>query len=417
LAVFFYNIFLLFFRSGITIASLWNHKARLWLNGRKNVFEKLESEIGSFKSDIIWIHCSSLGEFEQGRPVIEKIKTEYPGYRLLLTFFSPSGYEIRKNYQGVDWVFYLPLDSKTNAGKFLDIVNPALVVFVKYEYWYYYLSLCKKRSIPLLMVSAIFRKSQPFFKWYGGLYRNMLKCFFHFFVQDEDSKILLQNLKIKNVTIAGDTRFDRVIDVRQSFKPLPEIDHFCGSSKIFVAGSTWPNDEKIISVLSSCFPELKIIIAPHEIHEEHLHSLNEIFPDAMLYSQLKNNYSPSSNSHCLIIDNIGMLSKLYHYASITYIGGGFDKGIHNVLEAAVFGKPVIFGPGFEKFKEAKELIKSGGGFSIISKEELSSIVKKLLDENDFLLTSSSASKNYVFNNKGASDKILHFIYENRLLTR
>ena len=426
--VFLYNIFLVLFRAGTGIASLWNKKARQWRNGRKNIFERMKSEIcmpagkaGNPKPEIIWMHCSSLGEFEQGRPVFEKIKSEYPNARLLLTFFSPSGYEIRKDYKGADWVFYLPLDSKVNAGKFFGIVNPSLVVFVKYEYWYYYLTECKKRNIPLLMVSAIFRSGQPFFNWYGNLYRKMLKCFTHFFVQDENSKSLLQNLNITNVTVAGDTRFDRVITVVENFQPVVEIEKFCGDSKIIVAGSTWPNDEKIIKELASTLPDVKIIIAPHEIHPGHLTQLKNIFPNSVFFSEFKNNPAPGGTKfktpQILIIDNIGMLSKLYRYATITYTGGGFDSGIHNVLEAAVYGKPVIFGPKFEKFKEAIDLIKAGAAFTVNNKEDLNFCVNMLLNENDFYNVSCEAARKYVFDKKGATEKIALYIQENRLLTK
>lgn len=417
-----YNIFLLLFRSGISIASLWNKKARLWRIGRKDIFERLKSEIRNLpagrqgpKSEIIWFHCSSLGEFEQGRPVIESLKSKYPNFKLLVTFFSPSGYEIRKNYKGADWIFYLPIDSKKNARKFFDIVNPSLVVFVKYDYWYYYLTECSKRKIPLLMVSAIFRKNQAFFNWYGNLHRKMLKCFSHFFVQDDGSRKLLQSLNLNNVTVAGDTRFDRVITVAENFIPIPEIENFCGNAKILVAGSTWPNDEKIIKELIASYPELKIIIAPHEIHHEHLQYIKNTFPDSVLFSKLKTSNQLLS-TNCLIIDNIGMLSKLYRYATITYIGGGFDKGIHNILEAAVFGKPVIFGPRFEKFKEATDLIKAEAGFSVENKNEFIARLGTLLNETDFYNKSCAAAKKYVYENKGATKKIIEYIQENRLFT-
>ncbi len=419
----FYNIFLLLFRAGICIASIWNKKVQLWRIGRKDIFERLKSEIRNLpagrqgpKSEIVWFHCSSLGEFEQGRPVIENLKSKYPNSQLLITFFSPSGFEIRKDYKGVDWVFYLPMDSKTNAKKFFDIVNPALVVFVKYDYWYYYLTECKKRKIPLLMVSAIFRKNQIFFRWYGSLHRKMLQCITHFFVQDESSKSLLQNLNINNVTVAGDTRFDRVVTVAENFKPIDEIEKFCGASKILVAGSTWPNDEKIIKEAIASFPDLKLIIAPHEIHGEHLNLLKNIFTNSVFFSELRTLNSELTTTNTLIIDNIGMLSKLYRYASITYIGGGFDKGIHNVLEAAVFGKPVIFGPKFEKFKEAVELIKAGAAFSVNNKEELKTQMDLLLTENDFYKKSCETAKGYVFENRGATEKIVQYIQENRLFT-
>jgi 3-deoxy-D-manno-octulosonic-acid transferase len=367
-------------------------------------------------SKIIWFHCSSLGEFEQGRPLIEKLKSQNPNLKFLLTFFSPSGYEIRKDYKGVDWVFYLPLDSKRNANSFFNIVDPTLAVFVKYDYWYYYLTGCKKRNIPLLLVSGIFRNDQPFFKWYGNLHRGMLNCFTHFFVQDKESLQLLHSINIKNATVAGDTRFDRVSEIAENFTPIEELEKFCGSSQVLVAGSTWPDDEKMTKDATTNIPDLKIIIAPHEIHKEHIDQLRSIFPNAMLHSQLKaHNSEPITLNH-LIIDNIGMLSKLYHYATITYVGGGFNKGIHNTLEAAVYGKPVLFGPNYKKFKEAIGLIETGGGICISSSNELSAILQKFISNKIELELSSKKSFEFVKQNKGATEKILHYIKANRLLT-
>jgi len=416
MAIFFYNIFLFLYRVGISIASIWNNKAKLWIEGRKNIFDSLSSELGSQTSKIIWFHCSSLGEFEQGRPVLEKLKSKNPNSRFLITFFSPSGYEIRKDYKGADWVFYLPLDSRTNAKRFFDIANPSLVVFVKYDYWYYYLIECKKRNIPLLLISGIFRKDQPFFKWYGNLHRKMLNCFTHFFVQDTESFQLLQSIKINNAIVASDTRFDRVSEIAENFKPIEEVEKFCGSSQVLVAGSTWPDDEKLIKEATTKFPNLKIIIAPHEIHKEHIDQLRSIFPDAMLYSQLITQNSQPIASNVLIIDNIGMLSRLYHYATITYVGGGFNKGIHNTLEAAVYGKPVLFGPNYKKFKEAIGLIEAGGGVCINSVTELSAILEKFINNKTELELSSKNSLDFVNQNRGATEKILHYIEANRLLT-
>ena len=416
MAVFFYNIFLLLYRTGIRIASLWNKKARLWLDGRKNIFDRLSAELRTQDSKIIWFHCSSLGEFEQGRPVIEKLKSQNPGLKFLLTFFSPSGYEIRKDYKAVDWVFYLPLDSKANAKLFFEIVKPSLVVFVKYDYWYYYLNECKNRKIPLLLVSGIFRKDQPFFKWYGNLHRSMLNCFTHFFIQDKESLQLLQSTNIINATVAGDTRFDRVSEIAENFTPIPEIEKFCSDSPVLVAGSTWPQDENLIKDTTVNFSDFKIIIAPHEIHREHIDQLKLIFPNAMLYSQLKAHNTQPITSNCLIIDNIGMLSKLYHYATIAYVGGGFNKGIHNILEAAVYGRPVLFGPNYKKFKEAVGLIEKGGGICITSSNEFSAILQKLINNKTELELSSKNSFEFVKQNKGATEKILDYIKANRLLT-
>ena len=416
MAIFIYNIFLLLYRAGIGVASLWNNKAKLWIEGRKNIFGRLGTELRTPNSKLIWFHCSSLGEFEQGRPVMENLRKQTPNSRFLLTFFSPSGFEIRKDYKGADWVFYLPLDSKANAKRFFDIINPSLVVFVKYDYWYYYLTECKKRDIPLLLVSGIFRHDQLFFKWYGNLHRKMLNCFTHFFVQDKESFDLLKTININNTTVAGDTRFDRVSEIAENFKPIEEIEKFCGSSQVLVAGSTWPDDEKVIKDAIATLPDLKIIIAPHEVHKEHIDQLRSIFPDPVLHSQLLTQNSTPTNSNTLIIDNIGMLSRLYHYATITFIGGGFNKGIHNTLEAAVYGKPVLFGPNYKKFKEAIGLIETGGGVCVNSSTELTSQLKRLLTNKDVLESNSKNSFEFVNQNKGATENILHYINANRLLT-
>ena len=405
------------YKTGIIIASLWNKKARLWIDGRKNIFEKLRSQLSTHNSQLIWMHCSSLGEFEQGRPVIEKLRSQIPNSKFILTFFSPSGYEIRKNYKAADWIFYLPMDSASNAKKFIDLVNPQMAIFIKYEYWYYYLNECKKRNIPLLMVSAIFRKGQLFFKWFGGFHRKMLTCFSYFFVQDVESFELLLSISISNVIVAGDTRFDRVAEIAENFKPIEEIEKFCGDSNVLVAGSTWPDDEKILKEAIKDFPDLKLIIAPHEIHAEHLKQLKQVFPDSMFYSQFTTDHLPLTTHNHLIIDNIGMLSRLYHYATITYVGGGFTRGIHNTLEAAVFGKPVVFGPNYKKFKEAIDLINTGGAISVNSSNELVIQLKNLLPDKKLLDEISKRSLDFVQQNKGATEKILTVIQENLRLTR
>jgi len=437
LALIIYNVFLALFRLGISLASLWNRKAILWLEGRKKIFERLNSELLTPDSGLIWMHCSSLGEFEQGRPVLEKIRSGYKDIKILLTFFSPSGYEIRKNYPGVDYVFYLPVDSAENAKRFFEIVNPKLVLFVKYEYWYYYLRECNKRNIPLLMISAIFRENQPFFKWYGGLHRKMLRCFTHLFLQDEKSKELSQSLQINNITVSGDTRFDRVFEIAETAEPLLIIEQFCADQKVLVAGSTWPEDESIIKKAVNSNSGLKLIIAPHEIHDEHLSKLKSLFPGSILFSQLTihpdiakasvdkpafakvsaGKHSPLTSYNCLIIDNIGMLSKLYRHATITYIGGGFNKGIHNILEAAVYGKPVLFGPQYGKFREAVGLIQYGGGINIRNSTELKNCINKLLTDRFFCEETGKKSFEYVRKNKGATEIILNYIHEKRLLTK
>ena len=413
------------------------------MDGRKGIWEKLKSEAGSRRSDdskIIWVHCASLGEFEQGRPLIEKLKAQDAGYKILLTFFSPSGYEIRKNYIGADWVFYLPMDGPQNAKRFMQIVNPSLVIFVKYEFWYYYLKEIKKRNIPLLLVSALFRENSVFFKWYGGLQRKMLFFFDHLFVQNEASKKLLDNISLANAcSVSGDTRFDRVIEIAEQFTPVPGIESFVGDCKTIVAGSTWPEDEEVLQKTITAIndPSLKLIIAPHEINKEHITQLQKLFPGAVLFSEITNDNKQlaidnrqlanntrqlttsiqhPASSNILIIDNIGMLSRLYKYAYITYIGGGFGKGIHNTLEAAVYGKPVVFGPAYHKFNEAIDLINNEGAISINNTENCILIIQKLVTDNSAYAKSCESSKEYVYANKGATNKIMEYIQEKRLLT-
>ena len=419
MGVFFYNIFLFLFHTGAKIASSFNSKAKRWVKGRKEVFKKLETAFTQ-REKVIWIHCASLGEFEQGRPLIEKIRARETGYKVLLTFFSPSGYEIRKDYEGADWVFYLPMDGKRNAKRFLEIVNPSLVIFVKYEFWHYYLATTKQLNIPLLLISGIFRENMHFFKWYGGFSRKMLACFSHFFVQNEESKKLLEGIGLKNVEVTGDTRFDRVIEIAEKAGPIPLIEQFIGDSKTIIAGSTWPGDEEILQKVMAAIndPSLKLIIAPHEINEKHLSSIKELFPGSINYSQLSSQTSniKHQTSNILIIDNIGLLSLLYKYAYITYVGGGFNKsGIHNILEAAVYGKPVLFGPYYHKFKEAVDLVSTGGAFSINNTENTITIFRELLNSKEKYLKSCENSLSYVYANKGATEKILAFIYRNRLL--
>lgn len=406
-----YNLFIRLYFLGIKIASWFNTKAAQWINGRKNLLEKLQSQIDG-KHPIIWMHCASLGEFEQGRPLLETIKRDYPHYKLLITFFSPSGYEIRKNYADADWIYYLPIDTKSNATRFINIVKPKLVIFVKYEFWYHYLNELHQQKIPILLISAIFRKESIFFKAYGGFYRKILTFFTHIFVQDDNSITLLKGLLPKDkVSIAGDTRFDRVVEIANSFSPIPEIAQFTKDKIVIVAGSTWPADEGNIKKAVEKIPSLTLIIAPHEIDDAHIKNLESLFTDSIKFSAIKNGTAQDwSNKHVLIIDNIGMLSRLYYYATICYIGGGFNKsGIHNTLEAAVYGKPVIFGPYYKKFKEAVDLIKINGGISYSNENELFEILLNLKNDNIKLKALSIAAGNFVKNSIGATRIIISFI--------
>jgi len=415
LPTFFYNIFLGLYLAGVKLLSIWNPKARLWLSGRKKfpVIDDLQAG-----KPVTWMHCASLGEFEQGRPVLELIRIQYPNTVIVLTFFSPSGYEAQKNYKGADHIFYLPMDSAINARQFIDAVQPTLVLWVKYEYWFYYLTELKKRAIPTLLISGIFREDQPFFKWYGGLWEKILGSFSHFFVQNEESKKLLSTLDItENITISGDTRFDRVIAIAEKFEPVAGIEQFCGNSKVIVAGSTWEDDEAELIHYVKANPHIKFIIAPHEIGADNIKDVQKEFPYAILYSALNELQKEGAvNSNCLIIDNIGMLSRLYKYADITYVGGAFGEGLHNILEAAVYGKPVLFGSDYDKYAEAIDLIDCGGAISIDNALELEEIINKLLANEGELRSAGDAAKNYVYAKKGATEKIIQHIQEKRLLT-
>lgn len=361
------------------------------------------------------MHCASLGEFEQGRPVLEAIKEAYPGYQVALSFFSPSGYEIRKNYALADYVFYLPADHPQHAKKLLNMLNPQLVLWVKYEYWYYFLTEIKKRNIPLLLISGIFRNSQPFFKWYGGLWMEMLKCFSLLFVQNKQSVDLLQRIGIENFELAGDTRFDRVISIATSSPGIPAVEQWLNGRRAFVAGSTWEEDITELSHFVHKGKNIATIIAPHEIFEENIKKLLKVFPDAQLFSALR--MDQPGISSILIIDNIGMLSVLYRYADICFVGGGYTaNGVHNVLEAAVYGKPVIFGPEHEKFQETNDLVACGGAFSPETPLELEKILHALFADKTALDEAGKAAGNYVREKQGATKKILSYIQRNRLLT-
>lgn len=415
---FFYNIFIKLYPAIAKIISTKNVKAKLWLEGRKNLFTELEKTFKNKNKHIVWMHCSSLGEFEQGRPILEKLKFSYPNYQFLLTFFSPSGFEVQKNYSHADWVFYLPMDSKQNAQKFLHIVQPKLVLFVKYEFWYYYLTEIRNKKIPLLLISANFRKSQPFFKWYGNMYREMLACFTYIFVQDKSCATLLNNIGFtENITIAGDTRFDRVIEIANQLNDIEIIEQFLDKNKTIVAGSTWLEDDEALDHYANTHQDIKFIIAPHQIEEERIQECLRLYKNAILFSQLKNGSIHFSDYNVLIIDNVGMLSKLYKYATISYVGGAFgNDGVHNVLEAAVYGKPVVFGPEYDKYREAVELIENNGGISINNALELENIFEKLLTDYNFYTEIAENASKYVTSKSGSSIIIMDYIYENRLLT-
>ncbi len=401
-----YNISIFFYKYGIHFAALWNKKARQWKEGRKDIFQKIKTQLTG-NQQIIWVHCASLGEFEQGRPLIEKIKTTLPHYKIFLTFYSPSGYQIRKDYPLADYIFYLPADSKSNAKRFLELVQPEIAIFVKYEFWYHYLHQLHQREIPTFLISAVFRKDQIFFKSYGNFFKNMLSFFNHIFVQNETSKTLLLQKEIKHVTLAGDTRVDRVLQIQKEAKSYGIIEAFRGTSELVIGGSTWPPDEDILVkwIQAQKGFRWKFIIAPHDISESHLQEIeSKLTINSIRFS--KANAFNSTAARVMIIDNIGMLSSIYQYGKIAMIGGGFGAGIHNTLEPIAFGLPVIFGEKYQKFEEANYLVKSGGGFSISNFSDFEKMMTQL--ENDsFYKNASQEARNYVHQNQGATDLIFN----------
>lgn len=397
-----YNIGIQFYGLVVRIFSLFNNKASLFVKGRTDIFNNIRQQL-SPSSSYIWFHFASLGEFEQGRPLLEAIKHKHPYKKIVITFFSPSGYEIRKNYSLAEGVFYLPLDTHANARKIIELFKPEIAVFTKYEYWFHYFNTLQAQNIPIFIISGIFRPGQVFFKWYGGFNRKILGFVKHFFVQNEASLTLLKQINITNVSISGDTRFDRVAENAASPKQLPLIEKFCGTSKIFIAGSTWPADEQLLSGLIETNPDWKFIIAPHEIDKPHIQEIQKLVPTAVKYSAYA---TASAQSQVMIIDNIGLLSAIYSYGDIAYIGGGFGVGIHNTLEAAAFGLPVIFGPKYDKFQEAKDLIQIGGAASIRNYDELSLTFQQFANNNP-----GEKSKAYVSSKLGSSQQILNYLTE------
>ena len=409
-----YSLAIHFYAFIIALISPFHKKARIMRLGQWKTNSILREKIDR-NAKYIWFHASSLGEFEQGRPMMEKIKAEHPEYKILLTFFSPSGYEVRKNYNGADVICYLPFDTPFRVKKFLNLANPSIAVFIKYEFWGNYLQELKHRNIPVYIISSIFRRDQLFFQWFGYPYRKMLYCFTHLFVQDDRSAALLKEFGITNVTVTGDTRFDRVLDVRNQARELSPVEHFvCEGGKekrlTLVAGSSWPQDEEILIPYFNEHPEMKLIIAPHEIHREHLMYIESLLkrPSVRL-SDVFHDQSLAEGKDCLIVDSFGLLSSLYRYGTIAYIGGGFGAGIHNTLEAAVYGIPVLFGPKYQKFKEAKDLIKVGGGFSVSDKQSFCEKMDELLTYHEVLEAAGESAGQFVNGNAGATDKILRII--------
>ncbi len=399
-----YQIFICLYTVGVFIVSLFREKARKMWRGERDAFKILKQKVDPH-ARYLWFHASSLGEFEQGRPIMERLRKEHPEYRILLTFFSPSGYEVRKDYEGADIICYLPLDTYFWARKFLNMVNIQVAFFIKYEFWWNYLRLLQHRNIPVYSVSSIFRPKQIFFRWYGHDYRRVLKCFTRFFVQNEISRQLLATLGISNVDITGDTRFDRVIQIKSQARKLPVIEDFKQDGRVFIAGSSWLPDEEIFIRYFNAHKEWKLIVAPHLIGNDRIQQILSLLQcDAVRYTEATE--ENVKDVRCLIINCFGLLSSIYGYGDVTYIGGGFGVGIHNVLEAAVWGVPVIFGPNNQRFQEAQGLLASGGGHQIDSYSDFERIMDGYCADDSLRKADGEKSALYVNSKAGATDRIL-----------
>lgn len=399
-----YDILMYLYLLGVAIYSLFDEKVRKMWRGEREAFSVLKSQVDP-DAKYVWFHAASLGEFEQGRPLMELLRQRHPEYKILLTFFSPSGYEVRKNYQGADIICYLPLDTRVNAIRFLRLVRPVMAFFIKYEFWYNYLHILRHRKVPVYSVSSIFRSDQVFFRWYGREYAHVLRCVTRFFVQNEESKRLLEDLGLKDVVVVGDTRFDRVLQIKEAAKQLPIAEAFSRGHKVFVAGSSWPPDEDVFIEYFNEHRDWRLIIAPHVIGEDHLRQiLSKLKMSSVLYTQTTP--EEASKADCLIINCFGLLSSIYQYGQVAYVGGGFGVGIHNVLEAAVWGMPVIFGPNNKNFQEAQGLLAAGGGFEIATDDNFAQLMDRLSSDSKFLEESSTVASTFVQGQVGATEKVL-----------
>ena len=399
-----YNVFIYLYLLGVAIISRFNEKVRKMWRGEREAFSILKEKVDP-EAKYVWFHAASLGEFEQGRPLMEQLRSEHPEYKILLTFFSPSGYEVRKNYEGADIITYLPIDTITNARRFLRLVHPVMAFFIKYEFWYNYLHILKHRNIPVYSVSSIFRPDQVFFKWYGRQYGRVLNCFTHFFVQNEVSKELLAKIGITNTTVVGDTRFDRVLQIKEAAKQLSVVEAFKQDYKVFVAGSSWPPDEEIFIKYFNEHKDWKLIIAPHVIGEDHLQQIEKLLSGRKIVRYKDSSEADVKDAEVLIINCYGLLSSIYHYGDVAYVGGGFGVGIHNLLEAAVWDVPVFFGPNNQKFQEAQAL-KHSGGFEIHDYEEFARMMDRFAAEPDFLKEQGVKAGHFVKGQAGATQKVM-----------
>ncbi|GAB3916957.1 3-deoxy-D-manno-octulosonic acid transferase [Larkinella terrae] len=395
------------YQATLRAAALFHPKARLAIQGRNGWLQQINAKLADNSAPIAWFHAASLGEFEQGRPVMEVFRQQYPGYKILLTFFSPSGYEVRKNYAGADYIFYLPFDTPANARQFIERVKPVVAFFIKYEFWYHYLRELHARHIPILSFSAIFRPDQIFFKPYGGFYRGFLRFFDHILVQNQESVDLLKSIGIKKVTLAGDTRFDRVKQVAEAKKDIPIARHFKAGKPLLVVGSAWQADmDVLIPFLKQFDQPLKVIIAPHEIHDDEIERWRSQLPgQTVRFSEAVNHPTLKPFNH-LIIDNIGMLSSLYQYGEFAYIGGAFGKGLHNILEAATFRVPLFFGPNYGKFQEAVDLVKAGAAFPVSDSAQLNTVFRRIYEDPS---QASAIAGDYVTLNTGATSKVMKIV--------
>lgn len=402
-----YNLFIYLYLLGVAIYSRFNEKVRKMWRGERDAFRVLREKVDP-NARYVWFHAASLGEFEQGRPLMEQLRREHPDIKILLTFFSPSGYEVRKNYEGADIVCYLPLDTLSNARRFLGLVHLEKAFIIKYEFWYNYLHILKHRGVPVYSVSSIFREGQVFFRWYGRQYGRVLKCFTHFYVQNELSRQLLGRLNLTNVTVTGDTRFDRVLQIKEQAKVLPAVENMTKGHKVFIAGSSWQPDEEIFIRYFREHPDWRLVIAPHVIDEDHLSQIEKMLEGRRVvrYTEASEHPELTENSDVLIINCFGLLSSIYRYAAVTYVGGGFGVSIHNTLEAAVWGKPVVFGPENKKFQEAQGLKQCGGGLEITGYEDFERLMDRLDSDADYLTTSGRQAADYVSRQSGATRKIL-----------
>ena len=400
-----YNIVIFLYLCGVAIASLFNEKVRKMWRGERQAIRTIKEKIDP-NAQYVWFHAASLGEFEQGRPLMEQLRREHPEYKILLTFFSPSGYEVRKNYEGADIICYLPLDTILNARRFLRTIRPVMAFFIKYEFWYNYLHILRHRGIPVYSVSSIFRPGQVFFRWYGKQYSRVLKCFTHFFVQNEVSRELLSTIGIDNVTVVGDTRFDRVLQIKEAAKQLPIVEQFKGNSKCFIAGSSWQPDEEIFIPWLNEHRDWKLVIAPHVISEDHLQQIEKMLEGRKAVRYTEATEESVKGADVLIVNCFGLLSSIYHYADVTYVGGGFGVGIHNTLEAAVWDVPAFFGPNNQRFQEAQGLKNCGGGLEISNADDFRRYMQGFEEHPELMKELGEKAGAYVGSLAGATQKIL-----------